>query len=442
MSFFFSLTASAVGATNGKRMHDFRALFFIFLAATLAPFLNRLPFFARTPIVAIELILGIIIGPSLCNLIASDETISFLKELGLVFLFFQAGFEIKHYQIGKSELRLGAISWSVSFTLALIFACLLWVTGLVGSPMLVAIILPTTAFGILIPVLKQSGDLDSPLGRHVLGCAAVGELAPLILASIALAHQQHHIHQAFLSLIFLFIAAGLIAFLVKYRTEEHIAKMSYWISEGGVLPFRVTMLVLLGFVSLADSFGMETVVGAYVAGMAIAMLAGGAKDEILERRLTAIGSGFFVPLFFVVSGVTFNLPMLFLNPITLMLFFLFCIVFISIRLAPAGLFRHALSQNDCIAQSLLSSTTLPLVVAITYLGAQTGQMTQETATALVGAAIITVTLFPTIAFWLRTQSDNTLIATYILQKSDFYTRLFLPILDKIVAKIDGFIGRH
>ena len=294
----------------------------------------------------------------------------------------------------------------------------------------------------LIPVLKQSGDLASPLGRHVLGCAAVGELAPLILASIALAHQQHHIHQAFLSLIFLFIAAGLIAFLVKYRTEEHIAKMSYWISEGGVLPFRVTMLVLLGFVSLADSFGMETVVGAYVAGMAIAMLAGGAKDEILERRLTAIGSGFFVPLFFVVSGVTYNLPMLLLNPITLMLFFLFCIVFITIRLAPAGLFRHALSQNDCIAQSLLSSTTLPLVVAITYLGAQTGQMTQETATALVGAAIVTVTLFPTIAFWLRTQSENTLIATYILQKSDFYTRLFLPILDKIVVKIDGVIGRH
>jgi Kef-type K+ transport system membrane component KefB len=417
-------------------MHDFRALFFISLAAVLAPFLNRWPLLARTPIVAIELLLGVMIGPSFANLLSSDETITFLKELGLVFLFFQAGFEIKHYQIGRPELRLGAVAWLISFICALVFSSLLWASGLIGAPFLVAIILPTTAFGILIPVLKQSGDLESALGRFVLGSAAVGELAPLILASIALAHEKHHFHQALLSLMFLGIAAGSIYLLVKFRSETHIAQMAKWLGAGGVLPFRVAMFILLGFVSLADSFGMETVVGAYAAGMAIAMLAGAAGDETLEDRLGSIGSGFFVPLFFVVSGVTFNLPLLVSSPSSIFQFFIFCLIFICIRLAPLCLYQRQLPQRDVLAQGLLSSTTLPLVVAITYLGAQSGQIHQETATALVGAAIMTVTAFPTFAFWLRSQPNEAPTASFILKHTKRILDFFDPGLSKLMRLID------
>ena len=417
-------------------MHDFRALFFISLAAVLAPFLNRWPLLARTPIVAIELLLGVMIGPSFANLLSSDETITFLKELGLVFLFFQAGFEIKHYQIGRPELRLGAVAWLISIICALAFSSLLWASGLIGAPILVAIILPTTAFGSLIPVLKQSGDLESALGRFVLGSAAVGELAPLILASIALAHEKHHFHQALLSLMFLGIAAGSIYLVVKYRSETHIAQMAKWLGAGGVLPFRVAMFILLGFVSLADSFGMETVVGAYAAGMAIAMLAGAAGDETLEDRLASIGSGFFVPLFFVVSGVTFNLPLLISSPSSIFQFFIFCLVFICIRLVPLCLYQRHLSQRDVLAQGLLSSTTLPLVVAITYLGAQSGQMRQETATALVGAAIMTVTAFPTLAFWLRSQTNESPVILFILKHTKRILDLFDPALSKLMRFID------
>lgn len=417
-------------------MHDFRALFFISLAAVLAPFLNRWPLLARTPIVAIELLLGVMIGPSFANLLSSDETITFLKELGLVFLFFQAGFEIKHYQIGRPELRLGAVAWLISFICALAFSSLLWASGLIGAPFLVAIILPTTAFGILIPVLKQSGDLESALGRFVLGSAAVGELAPLILASIALAHEKHHFHQALLSLMFLGIAAGSIYLVVKYRSETHIAQMAKWLGAGGVLPFRVAMFILLGFVSLADSFGMETVVGAYAAGMAIAMLAGAAGDETLEDRLASIGSGFFVPLFFVVSGVTFNLPLLISSPSSIFQFFIFSLIFICIRLVPLCLYQRHLSQRDVLAQGLLSSTTLPLVVAITYLGAQSGQMRQETATALVGAAIMTVTAFPTLAFWLRSQTNESPVILFILKHTKRILDLFDPALSKLMRFID------
>ena len=235
---------------------------------------------------------------------------------------------------------------------------------------------------------------------------------------------------------FLGIAAGSLYLLVKYRSETHIAQMATWLGAGGVLPFRVAMFILLGFVSLADSFGMETVVGAYAAGMAIAMLAGAAQDETLEDRLASIGSGFFVPLFFVVSGVTFNLPLLLSNLSSISQFFIFSLIFIFIRLIPLCLYQRHLPQRDVLAQGLLSSTTLPLVVAITYLGALSGQMHQETATALVGAAIMTVTAFPTLAFWLRAQTNETPASLFILRRTQSIFDFFDPTLSKLMRLID------
>jgi Kef-type K+ transport system membrane component KefB len=166
------------------------------------------------------------------------------------------------------------------------------------------------------------------------------------------------------------------------------------------------------------------------------MLAGAAGDETLEDRLASIGSGFFVPLFFVVSGVTFNLPLLISSPSSIFQFFIFCLVFICIRLVPLCLYQRHLSQRDVLAQGLLSSTTLPLVVAITYLGAQSGQMRQETATALVGAAIMTVTAFPTLAFWLRSQTNESPVILFILKHTKRILDLFDPALSKLMRFID------
>jgi Kef-type K+ transport system membrane component KefB len=117
--------------------------------------------------------------------------------------------------------------------------------------------------------------------------------------------------------------------------------------------------------------------------------------------LTAIGSGFLIPLFFIESGAAFNFPALVSSPASVLRFIVFCVAFLLIRLAPLNLFRGTLPERDMPALALLSSTTLSLVVALTYLGVGRGQMSAETASALVGAAMVTVTAFPTIAFWLR-----------------------------------------
>lgn len=387
-------------------MSDFQALFVIFVAIVLAPFLARAPFLRRTPIVAIELVLGIVIGPGVAGFVRVDEIVGFLREMGLVFLFFQAGFEALRHGISLPALRLGAQSWAASFFLAVVFATLLFGVGLVQSPLLLAIILPTTAFGILIPMLRDSRDLGTRFGDHLLGLAAFGELCPLILASIVLAREKHHIHQIFLSFAFLAVAACSIAIFWRLLAQASTAKIAHWLTNNGASAVRIAILILLGYVCLANSFGMEIVVGAYAAGMVVAFLERAGDDSTLEERLTTIGSGCFIPIFFVASGVAFDLRALFVDPSSVLQFLLFSCAFAAIRLIPLNIYAGHIDTDALPALALLGAATLPLVVAISYLGVQSGQLRPDTATALTGAALVTVTVFPALAYWLRAQPSG------------------------------------
>jgi Kef-type K+ transport system membrane component KefB len=385
---------------------DIHGLFIIAILAVLAPLLGRLPALAQTPVVVLELALGILAGPAGTGWVSSQGAIGFLGEFGLVFLFFQAGFEFKLDQIGTAAFRLGALAWLISAGLAFAVVGLLYLVGIVDAPLLVALVLPTTAFGILIPILHQSGDLGSEFGRYVLGAAAFGELGPMVLASVALAGAHHHLHQTILSLVFLLIAIGTIFFARRLRSDGMSQTIARWLGDYSILPVRISLLILLGLVSLASELGMEIVLGAYTAGMAIAMLIRGTKAEMLEDRLTALGSGFFIPAFFITSGVEFDLPALAASPASFTRFVLFCMAFLFIRFVPVRLYKKVLPERDLLPLALLSSTTLPLVVAVTYLGVRTGHMLPENASAIVGAAVLTVAVFPSLALSLRAKPEQ------------------------------------
>jgi Kef-type K+ transport system membrane component KefB len=284
-----------------------------------------------------------------------------------------------------------------------IFTGLLYLVGLVRAPLLVGIVLPTTAFGMLIPILRGTRDLDSNFGRYVVGAAAIGELGPLILAPLVLAQAHQHLHQTLLSMAFLAIAIAAIVFARSLRSERLSRMIARWMGDSSVMPVRISILILFGAVSLANELGMELVLGAYTAGMMIAMLT---KVEILQYRLTSIGSGFLIPLFFITTGVEFDLPALVTSPANLFRFILFCAGFLLIRVPPVLLYTRVLPERDLLPLALFSSTTLPLVVAMTYLGVRTGDMLPENASALVGAAVISVTVFPTLAILLRSKSEE------------------------------------
>ncbi|MEK4033993.1 cation:proton antiporter [Methylocystis sp. IM2] len=287
---------------------EFQGIFLILGIAVLAPLASRLPLFATVPVVAIELMLGVLAGPSVTGLVVNDAAIEFLGRFGLVFLFFQAGFEFKMKELGPGPLRIGLLAWLVSMLVSALFVAALYLVGLVRAPALVAIILPTTAFGILLPILRQAGELTTDFGRYVMGAAAIGELGPLLLASIALAQEKHHFHQTLLSLLFLLIAVVSVFLLATLRSDRLSAIILRWLGDSELLPVRVSLLVLLGFVSLAGVMGMEAVVGAYAAGMAVATLVDGTRAQALEGRLKTIGAGFFVPVFSSPAGSNSTFP--------------------------------------------------------------------------------------------------------------------------------------
>jgi len=386
-------------------MADLQGLFVIACIAALAPFLGRLPLLAFVPAVALELALGLLVGPHGAGWVAKDETIGFLAELGLVFLFFQAGFEFRKSRVGLEELRLGGLAWLVSLAVSVVFVTILYLVGLVRAPLLVALVLPTTAFGILMPLLRESGDLHSRFGRYVLGLGAFGEFGPILLASIVLAQHRHHLAQTLATSTFLALALTALLLLSYARSRNLCEGLVQWIDSHAILPVRIALLVLLGFVLLANKFGLEAVVGAYVAGVAVAMLVAETKAEILEDRLTSIGSGFLIPTFFVASGMDFDFDQLLSSFATQLRFAMFVLAFLFIRLVPLALYKRVLPEPDLPALALMSSTTLSLVVAITHLGTQTGQMLPENAAALVGAAIVTVTAFPSFANAIRKEPE-------------------------------------
>jgi Kef-type K+ transport system membrane component KefB len=384
-------------------LSEIHALFIIGFIAVLAPLLARSSEVIRAPAVVLELVFGILIGPSGAGWVTSQGAIGVLGELGLIFLFFQAGFEFNPDKIGAVPLRLGALAWLGSLGLTSVFVGMLYMVGLVRAPLLVGIVLPTTAFGMLIPILRGTHDLDSNFGRYVFGAAAIGELGPLILAPLVLAQAHQHLHQTLLSMAFLAIAIAAIVFARSLRSERLSRMIARWMGDSSVMPVRISILILFGAVSLANELGMELVLGAYTAGMMIAMLT---KVEILQYRLTSIGSGFLIPLFFITTGVEFDLPALVTSPANLFRFILFCAGFLLIRVPPVLLYRRVLPERDLLPLALFSATTLPLVVAVTYLGVRTGDMLPENASALVGAAVVAVAVFPTLAILLRSKSEE------------------------------------
>ena len=421
-------------------MSEIYALFIIGLMAVLAPLLAKLPALIRTPVVVLELVLGISIGPSGAGWVTSQGAIGFLGEFGLIFLFFQAGFEFNPDKIGTAPLRLGALAWLFSLGLTSVFIGLLYIVGLVHAPLLVALVLPTTSFGILIPILRQTGDLESDFGRYVLGAAAIGELGPIILIAVALSHEHNisYLHQTLLIMVFLATAVEALFFARSLRSERLSRMIARWMGDSSVLPVRISILILLGFISLANKLGMEMVLGAYTAGMMIAMLT---KVEILQYRLTSIGSGFFIPLFFITSGIEFDLPALVTSPASLARLILFCGGFLFIRVVPILLYKRVLPERDLLPLALFSATTLPLVVAVTYLGVRTGDMLPENASALVGAAVITVAVFPPLANLLRSKPKEArgdgVVAIAARRVADLASSQFSRFIDFFSQKIWG-----
>jgi|SRR5271166_75142 len=365
--------------------------------AVAASLLAEIRLRVRVPVVVWEMVLGILVGPFVLALVRPDALIDWLGRIGLGALFFMAGMDLDLQKVKGRPLSLALQGWILSLALGLAVAVFLHVFPFVDAPIMIALALTTTAMGTFMPILRDGGRLDSKFGIVVVATGAVGEFGPVVVVSLVLTRMFGAWQE--LALIFGFVVVAFLSALVALRSRppKILELFERGIHSSTQLPVCIALLLLATFDVLSTTIGLEAVLGAFSAGMVVGLASRGEAGTLFREKMEAICFGFFVPFFFVVSGIRFDLGAFLHSPRTLLLVPIFLVLFLVVRGAPVFLYRNELPKEERWPLALYSATALPMVVAISSIGVRTGRMPTDIAAALVGAGLLSVLLFPTIA---------------------------------------------
>jgi Kef-type K+ transport system membrane component KefB len=379
---------------------DAESFFAIVLVAALAATaVALLPRRLAPPVVVVELLLGILIGPEVLDLAKTDAFIDFFSNLGLGMLFFFAGYEIDFQRIRGRPIELGASGWLLSIALAFGIGGILAGLGVIDSYLYVGSAMATTAIGTLIPILRDSDELRTRFGTYLLAAGGAGEFGPVLLVTLFLS-TSHPFHEAAILIAFVLMAIGVALASVRLAGRGWSA-LERTFEASSQLAVRLTVVLVFGLVLVASEIGLDVLLGGFVAGLITRMALEGHELQVFESKLTAVGFGFFVPFFFVTSGIDFDLDALG-SVEALAKLAMFFGLFLVVRGAPALLlYRGVLDMRERGALAFYSATELPLVVAITSIAVEAGHMQSSTAAGLVGAAMLSTLVFPFAAAALR-----------------------------------------
>lgn len=377
-------------------------LILIMAIAVLSPLVvERVRRWIPLPVVVVEILLGILVGPAVLGWARTDEVIDTLADLGLSMLIFLAGYEINFAQIRGSTLRRATISWLTSLVAALLMAYLL-TGGDVTATFVIGTALTSTALGTVLPILRDAGDLKGRFGTVMLAFGAVGEFGPIIAMALLLSGRRPA-ESTVLLLAFGLVTAAAIAWARRERPAWFGRIIAETLHASGQFAVRFVMLVLACMLGLATVFGVDTLLGAFAAGAIIRLVlhrsAPDSTDQVLSR-VESMGYGFLIPVFFVVTGIEFDLDALVGKPLLLLPVFL--LLFLLLRGLPIYLAAPPdFAARDRWALVFYGSTCLPLVVAITSIGTKTDAIGTGESAALVGAAMVSVLVFPLVAMRFR-----------------------------------------
>jgi Kef-type K+ transport system membrane component KefB len=381
---------------------SFLAIVLAAAAAALAVTVVPRPF--APPVVVLELAFGILIGPHVLNLAHADSFVEFFATLGLGMLFFFAGYEIDFDRVRGRPLVLAVSGWLLSVALAYGIGGLLAAAGLVLSFLYSGSAMTSTAIGTLIPILRDDKELRTRFGTYLLAAGALGELGPILLLTLVLS-TQNAISRTVPLVAFIALAI-LIALLSVRSAPAGWPMLERSIESSSQFAVRIAALLVFGLAELATQLGLDVVLGGFVAGMITRLAVRGREVTVLESKLTAVGFGLLIPFFFIESGIEFNLDSLLTSPSALLKLPLFLALFLLVRGLPALLlYGGVLGTRDRLALACYSATALPMVVAITEVATDDGHMRSSTAAALVGAALISTLVFPSLGHALRGKSE-------------------------------------
>ena len=324
------------------------------------------------PTVVAELVLGVIIGPQVLGLHVT-EFMKFFADLGLGMLFFFAGYEIDLKRIAGLPLRLALVGWGMSLAIAYTIGGVLAWAGIVLSLLYTGSALATTAIGTLIPVLSDTGELRTRLGTYLLAAGAVGEFGPILLLTLILSTQSA-VHNALILLSFVALAVVVALFAVRSKSST-LKLFEQTIEKSSQLAVRWIVVLVFALALLAFQLGLDLLLGGFAAGMITRQLLKEREVPGFDSKLTGVAFGVFVPFFFVVSGMQLDVAALFSSFGAVAKMLLFFGLFLVVRGAPAMLlYRDVLNPRERVSLALFTSTQLPLVLAITTLARERGDM--------------------------------------------------------------------
>jgi len=376
-------------------MQGLESLLVVTLVAALTPMIVAAIPGPGIPQVVILILAGILIGPH--GLGVADTTgIQLLSNVGLGFLFLLAGYELDLRLLRAHPGRLAITGWLISAVIAVGAVAILGSLGFLRAFVPIGLALTTTALGTLLPILHDHHMLSGDFGRYVLAAGAVGELFPIVAISLFLTGRGEFVAIASI------LAVGVIAILLTLVPRIiGPARVRAVIRQGrratSQTTLRWSIVLLLLLLVAAQRFGLDVVLGAMLAGMVLRSWTHGIDIDVtpLEGKLDAVGYGFFIPVFFVASGMALDVQSIAQNPLRLLVFFVLLLV---VRGLPSLLvYRRALPLRQRAEMTFITATTMPLLIALAAIGLSTGVMIPANAAALVGAGVLSVLVYPLIA---------------------------------------------
>ncbi|MEJ7631579.1 MAG: cation:proton antiporter [Rubrobacteraceae bacterium] len=359
----------------------------------------------RLPSVVLEIVAGIVIGPAILGLVEVDLPLQVLALIGLAFLLFLAGLEIDLSRLlHGGALRISAAGFALTLVISFAVALGLGAAGLIQAPLLIAIMLSATSLGIVVPVLYDAGQSGTPLGQLVIAASSIADFGAIILLSLFFSGEGASVGSTLLLIgAFLLLVAAVGVTLARV---EHLGRVSSALRRlqdtSAQIRVRGTLLFLIFFAVLAQTLGLEVILGAFMAGAILRLID---RDEMMThplfpQKLEAVGFGVFIPVFFVTSGMLLDVGSLFSGTAALAPVPVFLLALLLARGLPAILYRSQADTRGVLAAGLLQATSLPFIVATTMIGMQLGLLSAATGAAFVVAGLLSVLIFPLTALTL------------------------------------------
>jgi Kef-type K+ transport system membrane component KefB len=379
----------------------FTNLLIVVAAGFAAPF--ALGFFpkVRLPAIVFELILGIVLGPAVLGWVNVDEPVAVMSLIGLAVLLFLAGIEIEFPKLRGKVLKATLLGFVLSFGIAVVLGVILKEAGLVKQPIFLAVLLCATSLGVLVPVLKDAGQINSTFGQLVIAAGSIADFGAVILLSLLFSRESGSTTTKVILLVGLFVVALLIGLAVA--GVEHSARVRMVLARlqdtTAQIRVRAAFVILIGFVALAGKLGLEVILGAFIAGAVVSLIDQDREmtHPLFRRKLEAIGFGVFIPVFFVTSGVRYDLDALTSSGSTIVRVPIFLAALLISRGLPALLYARLIPRRQVLIAGLMQGTSLPFIVAGTAIGQDLGLINAGSSAALIAAGLLSVLIFPALS---------------------------------------------